>query len=58
MLDIKMQLSRNRMQLMAGGHAGFAPVGQDIVCAAASTLFNTLLIALRTQMGIGTDVYF
>lgn len=58
MLDIKMQLSRNRMQLMASGHAGFAPIGQDIVCAAASTLFNTLLIALRSQMGIGTDVYF
>lgn len=58
MLNIRMELSRNRMSMQANGHAGYAPAGQDIVCAAASTLFNTLLIALRTQMGIGSDVYF
>lgn len=29
------------------GHAGYAPHGQDIVCAGVSTLFYTLVRALR-----------
>ncbi len=30
-------------RLEAAGHAGFAPAGQDIVCAGASTLMQTLV---------------
>ena len=29
-------------RLEASGHAGYAPAGQDIVCAGASTLMQTL----------------
>lgn len=29
------------------GHAGYAPIGQDIVCAAVSTLTETLIGALE-----------
>lgn len=58
MFESRMIISRNRLQLFTRGHAGYAERGSDIVCAAASTLVNTLLISLRMQMGIGTDVYF
>lgn len=30
------------MSLQASGHAGYAPKGQDIVCAAVSTLMQSL----------------
>ena len=33
-------------RLEAAGHAGFAPAGQDIVCAGASTLMQTLAYSL------------
>ena len=29
------------------GHAGYAPPGQDIVCAAVSTLFQTLIKSIE-----------
>ena len=31
------------LRLEAAGHAGYAPAGQDIVCAGASTLMQTLV---------------
>jgi len=31
------------------GHAGFAPVGQDIVCAGVSTLYGTYLYSVNAQ---------
>lgn len=34
------------------GHSGFAPAGQDIVCAAASILVRTALDVLHAQNGI------
>lgn len=36
----------DRCALHVAGHAGFAEPGQDIVCAAVSTLVNTLAGAL------------
>ena len=38
------------MRLEAAGHAGYAPAGQDIVCAGVSTLMQALvsLLAGRT----------
>ena len=38
------------MRLEAAGHAGYAPAGQDIVCAGVSTLMQALvsLLARRT----------
>lgn len=36
----------NQFSLLAQGHAGFADVGNDIVCAAISTLTQTLVYHL------------
>lgn len=36
-------------RLEAAGHAGYAPAGQDIVCAGASTLMQTLCALLAGQ---------
>lgn len=58
MVRIQMQISRNRLQLTATGHAGFAAKGEDIVCAAASSLVHTLLLALIQQTGNETMLYY
>ncbi len=39
------------MILRAEGHAGYAPKGQDIVCAAVSVLMQTLACSVGTCMG-------
>ena len=38
-------------RLEASGHAGYAPAGQDIVCAGASTLMQTLCALLAGEKG-------
>ena len=38
---IKIEYHRSRHELTAKGHAGYAPEGQDIVCAAVSALMLT-----------------
>ena len=38
-------------RLEASGHAGYAPAGQDIVCAGASTLMQTLCAFLAGEEG-------
>lgn len=37
------------MRLEAAGHAGYAPAGQDIVCAGVSTLMQALVSLLRAR---------
>ena len=37
------------LRLEAAGHAGYAPAGQDIVCAGASTLMQTLVYLLAGE---------
>lgn len=49
MLDVLMDKRRFRVTL--SGHAGYAPVGEDIVCAAASMLAATLARALGGVAG-------
>ena len=49
MIDCKMLLENNKVCIQINGHAGYAPVGQDIVCAAATTLCNTLVGYLATK---------
>lgn len=44
MMDIRLDTST--FELQASGHAGYAPSGQDIVCAAASILTATLARSL------------
>ncbi len=40
---------RREMCMSVTGHAGYAPRGQDIVCAGASTLFHTMIEALENE---------
>lgn len=55
-------IQRNSGSITIKGHAGYAPIGQDIVCAAVSTLVQAFLAsveeltadeitALRNQQG-------
>lgn len=38
--------------MVIGGHAGYAPKGQDIVCASVSSVCQNLLIALEAILNI------
>lgn len=40
------QIHVDSTQIVVEGHAGFAPLGQDIVCAGVSALTQTLVQAL------------
>ena len=37
------------------GHAGYAPAGRDIVCAAVSALYHTLVVNLQDRPGYVQD---
>ena len=45
------------LRLEARGHAGYAPAGQDIVCAGASTLMQTLAYLLAGEENAHSDVW-
>ena len=45
------------LRLEARGHAGYAPAGQDIVCAGASTLMQTLAYLLAGEKNAHSDVW-
>lgn len=40
------EVKRNSGSITVKGHAHFAPHGQDIVCAAVSTLVQTLVVSI------------
>ena len=40
-------ITAGRDEITVSGHAGYAPPGQDIVCAAISALTQTLIQAIR-----------
>lgn len=42
---IAVEQKKNTITIL--GHAGYAPMGQDIVCAAVSTLAQTLIASLE-----------
>lgn len=52
---IKITVWRNRKQsleaFLVEGHAGYADYGQDIVCAAVSTLTQTAILAIEKLTG-------
>lgn len=52
---IKIKIDVEGMRLEISGHAGYAPAGQDIVCAAVSTLAYTL--AQNLMLILHTDDY-
>ena len=45
------------LRLEAAGHAGYAPAGQDIVCAGASTLMQTLVYLLAGEKSAKSDAW-
>lgn len=52
---IRIEIDRDALMLRMSGHAGYAEVGRDIVCAAASALVYTL--AARMQEIAGDGLY-
>ncbi len=44
---IRAEYSRSKQELTVEGHAGYAPEGQDIVCASVSILILTAALRLR-----------
>lgn len=40
----------------AAGHAGFAPHGEDIVCAAVSVLAQATVLGLSERLGLAIEV--
>lgn len=50
---IRAHYSREELHISVTGHAGYAPHGQDIVCAGASTLYYTLRAALEAEAEAG-----
>lgn len=53
---IEIKIERNKQQAISAftvtGHAGFAPHGSDIVCAAVSVLTQTAVIAAGRLAGV------
>ena len=45
------------MRLEAAGHAGYAPAGQDIVCAGVSTLMQALVSLLAGVENAHSDAF-
>jgi len=45
------------MRLEAEGHAGYAPAGQDIVCAGVSTLMQALVSLLAGEENAHSDAF-
>ena len=45
------------LRLEAAGHAGYAPAGQDIVCAGASTLMQALVSLLAGEENAHSDAF-
>ena len=45
------------MRLEAAGHAGYAPAGQDIVCAGVSTLMQALVYLLAGEENARSDAW-
>ncbi len=48
--------ARGLCGIRVSGHAGYAPAGEDIVCAAASVLITTCANALESVAGIRPEV--
>lgn len=50
--------SRNRLSsIFAGGHAGFAEYGEDIVCAAVSAILQAARLGLTEYAGVDLDAH-
>lgn len=46
MLDIRINQNSENCTITLDGHAGYAPMGQDIVCAGISSIYQTMVSAI------------
>lgn len=53
MIEIEALLRDGGMEVLATGHAGFAPVGQDIICAGVSALLFGFVAYVETLSPVG-----
>lgn len=44
-----MEIYASGCKIAIKGHAGYAPIGQDIVCAGVSTLYGTYLYSVNAE---------
>ena len=54
MIRIRVTRRDSGLEIFAEGHAGYAPVGQDIVCAGVSALLYGVVAYLRETLPIAT----
>ena len=54
MIRIRVTRRDSGLEISAEGHAGYAPVGQDIVCAGVSALLYGFVAYLRETLPIAT----
>lgn len=48
MIQINVDMNSGDMTIDVKGHAGYAPHGQDIVCAAVSAILQTAVLGLES----------
>ncbi len=48
-------IERNKDSIKMRGHANYAPIGQDIVCAGVSVLIQTLIQSVETLTADGIE---
>ena len=51
MINVNYEIKKGKAALSVSGHAGFAPKGQDIVCAAVSALSLAIIKLIRSYYG-------
>lgn len=52
---IRCVIDKNRFRMQVSGHAGYGPIGSDIVCAAASILTATAQVELYRITGFQAE---
>lgn len=57
MIDIRMRWNKEDCWINIKGHAQYAPLGKDIVCASISTLYENLIDSLESLSGCFIEDY-
>ena len=52
MIRCKYEVDDHHIKISLKGHAGYAPIGQDIVCAGVSALWNTFIDTVNEYIAI------
>lgn len=48
MIKVNVKMASGDIQIDVKGHAGYAPHGQDIVCAAVSAILQTAVLGIES----------